>query len=250
MANLRDLLFPLVALWEWSPMTAILLAIVFLCFIYLKWWPGHTAIKHCPRPFIILPILAVLFVGIPIYGFRQFMVFLDKVPISCDCDPVAPTIILPTDGVINWLQLNEIPAQYGGGGLGKAFGPGGKEMKLSSSPHQIMYRCRVVNHGSSTIFNVDMALHLTFMETIRDSAKPGSIRLGVITLDREWPIPVPEIGVGASGMFVFYISTISPKFAFVTFPEFVTFQRPNMETQDSTRLVQPPGLKLSFPPIS
>lgn len=172
-----------------------------------------------------------------------------KVLISCDCDPAMSPIVMPADHVINWLQLNPIPAANGGGGLGKGY-TAGTELQLTSSPHQSLYRCHVINHGSAPIFNVEMDLHLMFMEAIHDSTNPGATRSGVTTLVREWPISMSRIDVGTSGMFVFYISNASPQFAFVTLPEFVTFERVSMDTKDTARLMQPPGFRLSFSPIS
>lgn len=120
-------------------------------------------------------------------------------------------------------------------------------MKLSSS-FQLIYRCRLVNYGNSPIFNVDVPLHITFMEAISDGTNPGSTRSGDTTSVRKWPIAIPEIG-GTGGMFVFYISDRSSKFTFVTLPEFVTFERANMETKNTARLRQPSNFKLTFSPV-
>ena len=243
-SGFRDFFYPFAAFWEWAPMTADVIAAIILCIVYLKWLPGRARIKNCPRPFIIVPILTVVFVVMPTYGFHQFMVFLKNVPMSCDCDSVMSLIDMPADRVINWAQLR---AEKGGGGFGK-FSTPAKEIQLTY-PLGALWRCRVVNHGSDPLFNVDMALHLTFAEAIHDDKNPGQTNTGAITLVLEWPIPIPMIDAGPSG-FVLYISNISPQYVFVTLPESVTFQHTNSDTRSTTQLMQPPGLRLTLLPVS
>ena len=90
-------------------MTAYLILAGVLCVIYLKWWPGSHRIKNCPRPFIVIPVLAVALVGFPEYGFYKFMMFLNRATISIDC-PLAPPInVMPAEGVLYELQLSNYP---------------------------------------------------------------------------------------------------------------------------------------------
>lgn len=36
--------------------------------------------------------------------------------ISCDCDPTSSNIVMPAEGVVNWVDLTEVRAQYEGAG--------------------------------------------------------------------------------------------------------------------------------------
>jgi hypothetical protein len=201
----------------------------------MKWWPG---------PLLIVPILII---GILVYGFNKFMVFLTKVPISIDCHPSSSTIVMPADGLIYELLLFPLPAASGGGGLGKVFGGGGKEMHLTSTL-QLLYQCQVINHGSIPLFNVEMAVHQEFKAVIHDRTNTNQTTSGATTLVREWPITIPMIDVVANGMFVFYILNSSEQFAFVTLPQFVTFQRANGDARDTAPLIQPPKFMMYFSP--
>jgi hypothetical protein len=67
---------------------------------------------------------------------------------------------------------------------------------------------------------------------------------------REWPIAMPKIDVGTNGMFIFYIVNMSSQFVDVTLPEFVTFERANRDTKDSTQLKRPHGLAMMLTPSS
>ena len=228
-------------------MITTLIATGILLFIYLKFWPKWQKIKICPRPFLIVPLVTVVVVGIPIYGFHQFMAFLSRVPISCDCDPRAsPFLIMPTEGVIYQLLLFPLPAELGGGGLGKVFGEAGKETRLSS-PGTIIYRCTVVNHGSTPLFNVEMMVRQIFMESIRDSTNPKLLRSGAITLDRGYLISLSTIGVGENGKSIFYIQNSSAQIVNVTLPQVVTFQRANGDTRETAPLIQP-IINMNFTP--
>lgn len=228
-------------------MIAHLIIITLLCGFYLKVWPGWEAIRHCPRPFIVVPILVIFLIEIPVYGFNRFMVFLTNVPISIDCPPSSSTIVMPLNGNTYELLLFPLYEKDGTPGLLQVFGVGGKEIQLTS-PHQELYRCQVTNHGSVPISNVEMALHVYFRPVIHDSMNPGKETLGPISLVREWPITMPMIGVGQDGMFVFYILNSGSQFVSVTLPQFVTFIPVNRETRDSSRLIQPPGFTLPIWP--
>ena len=233
-----------------------------------QWLERQLKKKYGPQkwtekwPRIIATILTTILLTIPIIP-NPFVVHsekdqstagqskVDETPagtVSCDCDPTSANIVMPTEGVVNWIGITEVRAQYGGGGLDKVFGPVGKETKLPSPVE--MYRCRVVNHGNGPIFSFNMSLRVTFKEAISEDTTPRSYRTGEITSVHEWPIPIPEIGGGPSGMFIFYISARSSKFTFVSLPEFVTFERANVAIKDTVRLRHPPTLELLFPPMS
>ena len=241
--NFLDFFYPIAALYEWSPMTAHLIAAIVLCIIYLK-WIGWTRIKNCPRPFINVPILAVCLFGLPLYGLHQFMTFLTKVSISIDCTASSSTTVMPADGVLYEVSL----AKYTGNAdyLAQRFGPGGTEVQLAQKI-QVIRRCHVINHGPIPIFNAELTLHLLFKGAIRDSENQSTIRSGDITLETDWTIHPPTIDVGQPG-FVFYVVNSSQEFVFVTIGEFVTFKRANRDDRDTTRLMQFPGFEMSFSP--
>jgi hypothetical protein len=125
--DFRDFLSPLAAIWEWSPMTAYFIAAIALCIIYWKAF-GWDRIKNCPRPFINVPILAVFLVGIPLYGFHQFMTFLTRVTISSDCNLSPNTLVMPSSGVI-YAVLLPLQPESGGNGLAEFSGQSGRKDK-------------------------------------------------------------------------------------------------------------------------
>jgi len=249
-ANLPDLLSTLVALWEWSPTIGTLVAIIILSFVYLKLWPGWKTIRDCPRPFIIVPIVATVAVGIPIYGFSQFMDFLNRVPISMECHRAPGAIVMPFSGVIYRVFLWPLPAESGGGGFGEITGPSvGKEMELSSPPNSNPpYRCQVMNHGNTPIFSVDMALHLVFKAAIKDTQNSSQINSGDTTLVRDWSIHMPKIDTGTDGGFVFYISNLSQQFVFVSLPSSATWQRSYGNRRETSAIMQPLNFTMYFSP--
>jgi len=248
--SLPDSLSPLVTLWEWSPTIGTLAATIILCFFYLKWWPGWKAIRDCPRPFIIVPIVATVAVSVPIYAFSQFMDFLNKVPISIECHRAPGAIVMPPGGVIYQLSLWALPAESGGGGFGEITGPSvGKEMELSSPPNSNPpYRCQIINHGNTPIFSVDMALHLVFKAAMKDGQNPSQTNSGNITLIRDWPIHIPKIDVGTNGVFEFYVSNFSQQFVFVSLPSSATWQRPYGNRRETSSIMQPLNFTMYFAP--
>jgi hypothetical protein len=104
---------------------------------------------------------------------------------------------MPSSAVLYTLWLPVNPEV--GSGLAKLTGPIGSETKVTRGQNTLVYKCDVVNHGNTPIFNVEMALHLKFMEVVDGSANESSGKV------REWDVPMPEIGVGKDGKFSFYI---------------------------------------------
>ena len=192
-------------------MTADLILAIILCFIYLKWFPGWARIKNLPRTLTTVPILAILFVGLPVIPFHYFMVFLVRVPITSDCHLSPNTVAMPSSGVLYALLLPINPEV--GSGLAKLSGPIGSGTNVATGKNIFVLRCDVINHGRVPIFNVVMTLHIKFMEVVNRSASESSVKF-----IREWPISIPEIGIGTDRKFSFYISNPSEYMVSVTLP--------------------------------
>ena len=242
--QLSDYLSVIVALWGWSKVLTILIVISTLLAFYLWRFPGWERIKHCPRPFIIIPILTLIFIGLPVVAVYQFMEYLNKVVISCDCENVTSPIVMPESHVINWHQLDE--------SSGEALGhiaTSANEFQLTP-PRQNLYKCRVTNENNVPIYNVRISLRTQFKEVIRDSANPHISRSGEITFEGYSIIPIYRIDAGASGAAVFYISNPRNRFVVVTLQEFVTFNRANSDTIETMRLMHSPALTMDFVPGS
>ena len=246
MSKITDWFAPLVALWEWSPMITYLIAASVMVFIYLRWWPGWEVIKNCPRPFIIVPTLAIALVGVPVYGFHQFMMFLTKVPIAIECDHSPHTIVVPADGHIPLLSLNAIPKESGGSGLGMISTQAGKEFTWPSLGN--VYRCHMTNHGSVTIFNIEMAVRVEFRKAIKDAGNPGQMNSGDISLVRDWSITIRKLEGDHGASFDFYIDNPSQQFVSVSLLPQITFHRSNSDAQEQSNLIQAPGLAMLFMP--
>ena len=227
-------------------MIATLIAMGVLTFVYLTWWPGWETIKRCPRPFIIVPVLACIAIGIPVYGFRHFMSSVTMVPLSIECYHAPQSMIVPPEGKISILYLNAIPKENGGSGLGIITAQAGKDMEWPSLGN--VYRCHLANHGNAAIFNVEMALTLKFMEALKDKTNPSQTNSGAITLIRDWIISIPKIEPGPIGTFDFYISNMSQQFVFVSLPSVFTFYRASSSTREESQLIQSPGLFMPFTP--
>ena len=222
-------------------MMADLIVAIILCVIYLKWFPGWARIKNFPRTLIVVPILALFCVGLPVIGFHRFMVFLTSVPITSDCQLSPDTVAMPSGAVLYTLWLPPNPGV--GSGLAKLTGPIGSETKVAMGRNIFVYKCDVVNHGSTPIFNVEMAVHLRFMEVVDGMANESDKALFV----REWSISMPEIGVGKDEKFSFYISNNSKQLVLVTLPATVSYKRSNGNIS-VTELTLPQGLQMNFPP--
>jgi len=147
---------------------------------------------------------------------------------------------LPTnapDHRINVLQLQPIPAESGGGGLGEYWMAGNADFiwpKTEGMPLMVQ-RCQITNHGKDAIFNVEMALQLNFMEALVDKEQHGVTRSGQLTLTRPWLIYVGRIEPGSDRAFSFYIWNISRLFAQVNLPDNATGQ---LQPENARRPVQ------------
>jgi hypothetical protein len=216
-------------------MMADLIMIAILCGFYLAFKPGYEKIWRYPPWFI--RVLALLFVGIPIFIFHYSMRILAEVPISADCNLSSDTVAMPSSGTLYALYLPPNPEV--GSGLAKLGGRIGRETKVTAGQNIFAFRCDIINHGHVPMFNVAMTLHLKFMEVVDGSASESTLRFS-----REWPILMPEIGIGTEGKFSFYISNTSKYMVLVTLPAIVRYKGSSGDTE----LTQPKEFQMLFPP--
>jgi len=103
------------------------------------------------------------------------------------------------------LNLFPVPAENGGGGLAEYFSfdnKGERTWPKSKTGFPLMaYKCQLTNYGTAPLFNVFLALHLQFQNSIAEDN--GSERSGEVYLRRDWPISISKIDPGTSNPFVF-----------------------------------------------
>ena len=161
-----------------------------------------------------------------------------SVKIFAQCEPVGRPVV-PPSGTISILQLNAIPAEQGGGGIGSGGGIAGTSIDFGV---QTIYRCQITNYSNDPLFKVSLALHLKFSEAITNEENPKSFRSGKITIDRDWLIEIPKIDAGKDVPFIFYIVNASPQFVAVTLPNKIVLSSGPID------LIQPTNTQMVFPP--
>src|ERR1700730_769797 len=166
---------------------------------------------------------------------REARIDAESIRLFAQCDLVPPTIIVPIDGRIYMLQINAIPASAGGGGLGISSGGPGEKIIF---PFQSIYRCKITNYASIPLFKMSIALHLTFMEAVKDSAANTSLSSGAVTIDRDWPLEIPKIDPGKDSSFAFYMLNMSTQFVRVMLPVRVSFMAGLDGQRKSADLIQ------------
>jgi hypothetical protein len=159
------------------------------------------------------------------------------------CDPVGRPVV-PPDGRMFMLQLNVIPSEQAGGGIGFGGGVPGASIDFGI---QTIYRCQFTNYSNDPLFKASVALHLTFSEAIKDQ-NSTSFRSGKITIDREWLFEIPKIDTGRDAPFVFFILNASPQFVSVTLPSEVVLSAGSDGQSRSVDFIQPTNTRMIFPP--
>src|SRR2546427_146136 len=104
-SNLTDLLSPLIAFLEWSPVITTLIFIAIVVIVYLKWWPTWKTLKRLSYPAIFA---LIAFSALVVFGFIRFMSFLTLIPIAIECRQGTLPTVVPPDGRIYMLSLNAI----------------------------------------------------------------------------------------------------------------------------------------------
>lgn len=224
-------------------MIADAVAVIILCFVYLKFWPGYARLKNLPHAITVIPLVFVLFVVAPVVAFHNWMAFRSKVPISSDCQLVSKTVPIPCSGAIHVIWFQSDP-NIGRGALAKFTGPIGTNTTVTVGKNPFVYRCDIINHGSTTIFNVGMDLDVKYRKVVDGAAEESEKHKFALS----WPISVSEISAGKENRFSFYISNNSQDMVFVTLPATVHYKGSNGNVIES-ELTQP-NVRMVFPPAS
>jgi len=121
------------------------------------------------------------------------------------------------NGPLYTLDLNPIPAPFGGGLA---------ERGINSSPVKwefqgMTYRCQLINYSDAPIFNVELFLHLIFREAIINN-KLNQYDSGVVTVDREWSIRIGKLDPGKDNPYTFFVMNMSTQFVEATLPNTIT----------------------------
>jgi hypothetical protein len=151
------------------------------------------------------------------------------------------------------LMLQPIPAPYGGG-LAEYFTTGEQgEFKWGEPPNGFrpfpVQHCEITNDGSGTLFNIEMAIPIQFMETVGDKDQPNVKRSGSVTLSRPWMINVARIDPGRERAFGFYIWNQSKEFAQTFLPEVASGQVVGENARRPIRVIHPVMGPTFFNPI-
>jgi len=167
-----------------------------------------------------------------------------------ECHSVLPPSAVPPEGMISVLQLWPLPAENGGGGLAEIYGIPGKELAWPTAQGIALAfrRCTLTNYSANALLNVSMSLHLTFRRAVKDAQQPGATRSGDVALSRDWPISVPQVGVGPDHSLVFYIFNMSEQFADASFPESATAQLAGENERRTVKLLRSESLMMPLPP--
>jgi hypothetical protein len=145
------------------------------------------------------------------------------------------------------LNLFPTPKENGGGGLAEYFSfdekKGERTWPKSKSGFPLMaYRCQLTNYDGSTMFGVQIGLHLIFQEALKTE---NGFTSGKVFLEREWPILITKIDPGVGNRFVFWIFNMSQYFAAVSFPQIATGKQLDSDEAKSIKIIQPgSGLEL------
>ena len=99
------------------------------------------------------------------------------------------------------------------------FGTPGSEWKWSEP--RWAYRCALTNYSPDVLFNVVVAVRLTFRASVPVTGQDKARREDEITLDREWPFTIPKLDPSPSAPYAFYIMNVRPKFLHIALPESV-----------------------------
>lgn len=228
----------------------IILTLTGLCLLVVGIWPDLPEAKI--GPIFVTALGALVFVsGVVWYNVGNSTQTTSELAsdapdpnILIECHlGVLPTTT-PAEGRIYALGLWPLPAENGGGGLEEHFPLGAQgEWKWPTSngfPLQA-YQCQITNYGNAPVFNVELTLHLTFIQALKDDKNPSTIRSGAVTLSREWPIQITKIDAGKNDPFVFYIYNISQEFAGVSLPQAVSLERTGETLRRTVRLIRPTG---------
>lgn len=167
-----------------------------------------------------------------------------------ECNATFMPVVVPPEGRIYVLQLNPIPAESGGGGLGQVSGVPGSEWSWSEAPGHLRetYGCEITNYGDGPVFNVAMTIKLAFRDVVIDPNLPNQKTSGAVTLSRDWPIEIPKIESGPEARFKFYIFNMSPKFAEATLGSQATVHRLGESVTENVPIVQPNTNHMWFVP--
>jgi hypothetical protein len=68
------------------------------------------------------------------------------------------------------------------------------------------------------LFNISVALHITFFETLPSDPSGSSFHSGAITLDRDGIIEIPKIDAGRDTPFLLYLMNGTPQLVMVELP--------------------------------
>jgi hypothetical protein len=141
------------------------------------------------------------------------------IKLFAQCDAVGPQILFPSDGRMYGVTLNAFPAPYGIG-FGTQTGPPLSVLNFSTpdDPIPTIYKCEFINYNVDPLFNISVALHITFFETLADDPSRSSVHSGAITLDRDGIIEIPKIDAGRDTPFSLYITNGTPQLVTVTLP--------------------------------
>ena len=142
---------------------------------------------------------------------------------------------------INVLTLSEVVDGAHAGQLGKFYHKNPTSERWNPTGMGIRdtcFKCRVINDGSTPMFNLAFDLTFIFSEAI---AIPNGITCSATGIPGKCPICIQRLDPGESSAFVFYVVSQSSKFSTLQFPELAV-----TELEDGT----PVELKFRYPAVA
>jgi hypothetical protein len=98
--------------------------------------------------------------------------------------------------------------------------------------------CRVTNYGKTTLFNVEVAFKITFVQITRGENPGSSIGNTVINVE-DGVIPITKLEPGSDGAYVFYILNQGRDIVHPRFAESATCLPQGAATRTSVKVIQP-----------
>ena len=241
--GLAVLLAPLPPSWWPSMSKGLIQATLVAGFAILLIGLGFTAVGITPAlkdrslwPQIGMVLFAVGFIACSVwYFFAPPSPDNAAISISGLCRQSVMPNTMPAEGEIHWFETRDFTAQHGGEGLGRMFGPPGSS-PAGFPPGTWGVECRITNDSDAPIFNVAIAVGLTFLEARPVEGQPNSLKYGATISNKSWNVLIERLpGKGTS--FAFYITNFSPFFVRVSLPTTVSLLQNHQNV--TAQLIQP-----------
>jgi hypothetical protein len=133
----------------------------------------------------------------------------DETEVFFQCEWSLLPKLMPASGELFIYQTNSVSSvealrTFGGGALGKMFGPAGSELRWSNdnTKQAIGEKCELFNYGSGPIFDVVLTFDVALQNAIPQGS--GSQTGGEIAGTGKWIVPISKVDEGRSNPFEFY----------------------------------------------